>query len=63
MCLPMLTDKEDVLYIIMDYYSARRKKEILPFVTAGMDLDGIKSDKGREILYDITYCTLKKPKS
>ena len=36
-------DKEDVVCIIykMDYYSALRKKEILRFVTTGIDIEGI----------------------
>ena len=42
----------------MEYYSARRKNEILPFATIWMDLENIKwnkSDRERWILYDITY--------
>ena len=36
-------DKEDVEYIFypMDYYSATRKEEILPFVTTRMNHEGI----------------------
>ena len=35
-------DKEDVVYIhTMDYYSATRKREILPLTTTWMDLEGI----------------------
>ena len=33
-------DKEDVVHIHMEYYSAIRK-QILPFATAWMDLEGI----------------------
>ena len=43
----------------MEYYSAVKKKEILPFVTTWMDLGGIMlnemSDRERQILYDFTY--------
>ena len=38
----------------MEYYSARRKNEILPFATIWMDLENIKwnkSDRERWILY------------
>ena len=33
-------DKEDVVYHTMEYYSAIRKNEILPFATAWMELEG-----------------------
>ena len=43
----------------MEYYPAIKKKEILPFSATWMDLEGImlrnKSDRERQILYDITY--------
>ena len=54
-------DTEDVVYIIwtMEYYSAVKKNEILPFATRWMDLEGIMlnemSDRERQTLYDITY--------
>ena len=51
-------DKEDVVYIYtMEYYSAIKKNEIMPFAAAWMDLEIIvlsKSDRERQI-YDITY--------
>ena len=34
-------DKEDVVYITMEYYSAIRNNEIQPFVTTWMDMEGI----------------------
>ena len=37
-------DKEDVVYIYthtIEYHSATKKNEILPFVTTWMDLEGI----------------------
>ena len=43
----------------MEYYSAIKKKEILPFVTIWVDLESIMlnemSDTERQILYDLTY--------
>ena len=54
-------DTEDVVYIIwtMEYYSAVKKNEILPFAARWMALEGIMlnemSDRERQTLYDITY--------
>ena len=44
----------------MNCYSAIKKNEMLPFATTWMDVEGImlsevKSDRERQILYDITY--------
>ena len=50
------TDKEDVVYIYIQYI---KKNEILPFVATWMDLENIMlseiPDGKRKILYDITY--------
>ena len=42
----------------LEYYSAIKKNEILPFATTWMDLEGImlsKTTQRRQIRYDITY--------
>jgi len=44
----------------MEYYSGIKKKEILPFVTTWTDPEDImpseiKSDRKRQIQYDLTY--------
>ena len=42
MCLSIDEWIKRVWYIhTMEYYSAMRKKEVLPFATTGMDLEGI----------------------
>jgi len=38
-------DKEDVVYITMEYYLAIEKNEILPFATMWMELGGIMLSK------------------
>ena len=48
-------DKEDVVYIYtMEYYSAIKMHEIMPFTATWMDLEIIKSVRIRQISY-ITY--------
>ena len=42
----------------MEYYSVIKRNEIMPFAATWMDLEIIilsKSDRDRQILYDITY--------
>ena len=42
----------------MEYYSAIKKNELMPFATTWMDLESVilsKSDREGEILYDIPY--------
>ena len=43
----------------MEYYTANRKKELLPFATAWMELENIMLSEifvcDRQIPYDITY--------
>ena len=49
----------------LEYYSAIKKNEILPFATTWMDMEGImlsenKSDRERQVQYDFTFmCNLK----
>ena len=39
----------------MEYYSARKKNEILPFAAMWMDLENIILRKRKTNIYDITY--------
>ena len=39
----------------MEYCAAERKKELLPIVTAWMELESIMPGSEREIPYDLTY--------
>ena len=50
-------DKEDVVYIYNEYYSAIKKYEISPFAVTWMDLEDIMVSEinQRQTLYDITY--------
>ena len=53
-------DKEDVAHIYtMEYYSAIKKNEIMPFVAAQMDLENVilseVSQTEKEISYNIRY--------
>lgn len=47
----------------MDYYSALRKKEILPFSTIQMDLEDIMPSDIHQILYNIPYMWKKQNKT
>ena len=35
-------DEENLVYIFMEYYSAIKREEVLPFVTTWMRLEGIR---------------------
>jgi len=52
-------NKEDVAYICVEYYSAIKNKENLPFAITWVDLEGIvlseMSDRERQTLYDIEF--------
>ena len=58
-------DKEDVVYThthmhacTMEYYSAKKKNEILPFAVTWMALEGInlsEINQTKKILYDFTF--------
>ena len=50
-------DKEDVVHISVEYYSAIKKNEIMPFAATWMKLEIIILNEVRErqISYDITY--------
>ena len=38
-----------------EYYSFKKQNEILPFAAMGMDLEWYKSDRKRQMPYDMTY--------
>ena len=45
---------------MLEYYSAIKRNEMMPFAATWMDLEiiilsEVKSDRGRQIPYDITY--------
>lgn len=50
-------DRETRYVYTMEYYTTIKKKEVLPFVTTRMDLEGIML-RERQILYDLTYIYL-----
>ena len=58
-------DKEDVVYIYtMEYYSAIKKNEILPFATMCMELEGIMRSEIRERqIYDFIHMRTLKDKT
>ena len=52
------TDKKDVVYIHrMEYYSAIKKNEIMPFAVTWMDLGGIMSSEISQTEKD-KYCMI-----
>ena len=63
---PLTDEWIKMWYISVEYYSAFKKNEIMPFAATWMDLEIIilsKSDKERQISYDIAYMwNLKKKK-
>ena len=61
-CVYIRTHTHTQTYIhthTMEYYSAIKKKEILPFATTWMDLEGIMlseiNQTEKDIPYDLTY--------
>ena len=50
-------DKEDVVHTYMEYYSAIKKNEILPFATTWLKLEGIMLSEIRQTEKD-KYCML-----
>ena len=50
-------DKMTYTYIIMEYYLAIKKNEIIPFALTSMDLESVILSElsQRQISYDITY--------
>ena len=41
----------------MEYYTAERKKELLPFTTAGMELKNIMLSEIRQVVKDKSHMT------
>ena len=54
-------DEKTVVHYTMEYYTAERKKELLPFTTAWMELESIMLSKINQVVKDLAYFTHKSP--
>ena len=54
---------KNIYTLTMEYYSALRKKEILPFSTIQMDLENVMLSDIQQISYNIPYVWKKQNKT